>query len=71
MFGLCREILVWNKCMEWYRIDVSWYKMIYKVYYEFWVEVVVVWKEIPVKMAQNWSFLLCLTPLCLGVGVHA
>ena len=22
MFGLCREILVWKKCMEWHRIDV-------------------------------------------------
>ena len=28
------------------------------VYFEFWVELVLVWKEIPVKMAQNWPFLL-------------
>ena len=53
-----------------FRSVVSWYKMSYKVYYEFWVELVLVLKEISVKMAQNWPFLFCPTPLILGVGVH-
>ena len=50
---------------------VNWYEMGVMVYFEFWVELVLVWNEIPVKMAQNWPFLLCSTPLHLGVGVHA
>ena len=44
------------------------------VYFEFWVELVLVWKKILVKMAKNWSFLFCptYTPMprhrspCLG-----
>ena len=54
-----------------FRSVVSWDKMSYKVYYEFWVELVLVWKEIPMKMAKNWPFMFCSTPLRLGVGVHA
>ena len=32
---------------------VDWYEMGVMVYFEFWVELVLVWNEIPVKMAQN------------------
>ena len=28
------------------------------IYFEFWVELVLVWNKIPMKMAQNWPFLL-------------
>ena len=37
---------------------VDWFEMGVMVYFEFWVELVLVWKEIPVKMAKNWQFLL-------------
>ena len=49
---------------------VDWYDMGVMVYFEFWVELVLVWKEILMKMAQNLPFLLCPTPLRLGVELR-
>ena len=60
---LCRKNLTRN-VVDWYEIGVM-------VYFEFWVELVFGLEGIPVKMAQNWPFLLGLIPLRLGVGVHA
>ena len=69
MFKLCRENPTRNV--------VDWYEMGVMVYFEFWVELVLVWEEIPVKMAQNWPFLLQPdTPMpkhtsaCLGVELR-
>ena len=60
---LCRKNLTRN-VVDWYEIGVM-------VYFEFWVELVFGLEGIPMKMAQNWPFLLCPTPLRLGVGVPA
>ena len=47
------------------------YEMGIMVYFEFWVEMVFGLEGNSGENGQNWSFLLCLTPLRLCVGVHA
>ena len=40
-----------------FRSVVSWYKMSFMVYFEFWVELALVWKEISNENGQIWPLL--------------
>ena len=59
---------VWNGMELMFRSVVSWFKL--DLWFLFQKGCVLV-ERIPMKMAKKWQFMFCLTPLRLGVRVHA